>query len=148
MIDNIINKSIKDVTRDSFEGYSRTIPKTVYTFLWQHLPFKPESKLFKNFYITCLLNLLNFMTLPTYKLEDGFKRVKNVNAEIQHLYEKQESNCIILYNIDYKYMNYVSLLIAELKWILAIDLSNKLKLDLVYSTNLINIILGGLDEER
>lgn len=66
---------------------------------------------------------------------------------MNHVFDKQESNCIIMYDLDYKYEKYLTVLIRELKWIIALDMSRQLHLDIGYSSNLINLMWSRTDDQ-
>ncbi len=146
MLDKIITKSVKETTRDSFRGFAETVPKTIYNFLVNRLPYKPNTIKFKTFYISCLYNVLNFITLPNYL--DRYDINTITYARMNHVLDKQEDNCIIMYDLHYKYEKYLTVLIKELKWVLALDMSKRLNWDLDYSSNLINLMWSRTEHEE
>lgn len=146
MLEQIINKSIKETTRDSFRGFAETVPKTIYNFLVERLPYRPTSIKFKCFYNACLYNILNIITLPKYL--DRYDINTITYERMNHVLDKQEDNCIIMYDLDYKYEKYLTVLIKELKWVLALDMSRQLHWDLDYSSNLINLMWSRTTDEE
>ena len=133
---------------DCFENISDTIKR----FLLQNTPFKKDSNMFNNLYLTCLLSFLNSITLPVTEinrinaLATDFKKVK----ALEKIYEEQSraENQIILFHVSEKFRDYVVVLMRRLKSIIAKDLSVNIHENIPCDDNLKNILFSELNSTK
>lgn len=132
---------------DCFEDIVLTIRK----FLEKNLPYKKDTKVWKNIYLSCLLSFINSITISTAErnrinaLATDFKKVK----AIEKLYESQsrDENQIVLYHIDPKLKDFVVVLMRRLKSAIAKDLSIAMHTNIPSEENLKNILFSEINKE-
>ena len=92
----------------------RDIPNICRDFL-RKIPRSKNSGEWINIYISCLLTLLNSMTLPNNTQLEESNKYKQINKILDKIREEE----IILYHLDLDMSPYIRVLVNELRVILA-----------------------------
>ena len=113
-----------DIKKVDFEYCLTNICQTIKYYI-SKLPTKKYSAEPLNIYISCLLTLLNMITLPNKCLKhiDTYSRKCDSN-DISKLLKSQDCiDSVILYHLDKNMQNYIYILCRKIKAICAHDLS-------------------------
>lgn len=87
------------------------------------IPMRVDSNEWSNIYVSCMLTLINEMTLSKED-RNRMLSIKNVDSEkIDKLYHKQRNTDVILFHLDKKLSGYIRVLVNELRHCIARDLS-------------------------
>lgn len=91
-------------------------------FLYR-IPYKRNSAVWYNIYLSCLLSFLNSVTLSNKDIE-RIKLLKfQQNVDYIHLYNKENRDPVILYHLPDEMHDYVLVLLRQIKHELALELS-------------------------
>lgn len=107
-----------------FKLYFDNIPKTIYSYV-SKIPHKDKAYI-ENVYISCLLSLLQSMTLSkTNKLrvENLIRSNKLTFVKLNNIYAIEKENSKVYYHIDPKDKQLIDVLVNKLRHIIAVDLS-------------------------
>jgi hypothetical protein len=87
------------------------------------IPMSVNDNEWGNIYVSCMLTLINEMTLSK-KDRQRVLSIKNVDSEkIDMIYNKQRHADVILFHLDDSMKNYIKVLVNELRHCIAKDLS-------------------------
>jgi len=124
-----LSESIEDISSLDFDLCLSDICKTAKNFL-KRIPYKTNKTVWNNIYLSCLLTLLNILTLPNKTIE----RINNLKYDIHNrpkavdnLYKDSPENLVILYHLDDSMRDYIWVLVQEIRHLMAKDLSLTLK---------------------
>ena len=108
-----------------FKLYFDNIPKTIYSYV-SKIPHKDKAYI-ENIYISCLLSLLQSMTLSkTNKLrvENLMRSNKLTFVKLNNIYAVEKENSKVYYHVDPKDKQLVDVLVNKLRHIISVDLSS------------------------
>ena len=108
-----------------FKLYFDNIPKTIYSYV-SKIPHKDKAYI-ENIYISCLLSLLQSMTLSkTNKLrvENLMRSNKLTFVKLNNIYAAEKENSKVYYHVDPKDKQLVDVLVNKLRHIISVDLSS------------------------
>lgn len=135
--------------RVEFEYYLTKIPRTVKEFL-KSSPYCSDKVTLHNIYVSCLLSVLNALTLSNEnkrRLKNKVDRNLPVDNLLESIYRDERKDSTILFNLESSMYNYISTLVKKIFSII--------KQDLVYiigsyepSDDIIQSILAAPMEER
>lgn len=139
---NIIDLQDKiEFDRFSFVSDIRDIPNICRDFL-RKIPRSKNSGEWINIYISCLLTLLNSMTLPNNTQLEESNKYKQINKILDKIREEE----IILYHLDLDMSPYIRVLVNELRVILAQNLSWYARINIQPDSCTKDILLTQIDE--
>lgn len=129
----------------TFQGLSSTVKRHL-----SKIPRKKHSAEWDNIYLSCLLTLLNTVTLS----EEQKKRLKNAthykHLILDKLYKELRFEDPILYHLDSSYKNYILTLVNEIRDVLAAEITWTSNTHITSDTSIENLLLcaygGDLDE--
>lgn len=111
------------------------------------IPYKQRSAEWMNIYISCMLTLLDSITLSNYQIKE-FKKLKTPKSEmLERLYTELRYNDPILFHLDKSMSNYIKILVNELRHVIAAELSWKEHYYITPNTTMKNLICTNLDLE-
>ena len=122
---NVAIKQNSPLLRIEFEYYLKKIPQTIKSYL-KVSPYYNDRVMRHNIYISCLLSILNSLTLTNEeicKIKNKTDRGLPVQHLLEKIYRKSKYDCIILYNIDSNMNNYISTLVSNIYDLMRKDLS-------------------------
>lgn len=138
--------SINGINKVDFNMYLGNIVNTAKNFLYK-LPHKNKTEI-ENIYISCMLSLLNSITLSNRnkaKLIDLRKKDKLTPEHIDKFYKQERDNCIILYHLDQSYKDYIKVILNELRHLISGDLSTILNDNIQTESGIKNILIASAD---
>lgn len=145
---NQIQETLDKLNKVEFNLYLEEIPNVVKEFL-QNIPHIRRSNEWLNIYTSCLLTLLNSITMSNAgkrKLAVTLNSNSDPVAMCERIYKREQEDNIILFHLDESYRNYISVLIQKLKHIIASNLSTNLYTYIPSANNFDNIMTANLQE--
>lgn len=97
---------IKDAIKESCDK----LPGILKHLIFDQSPYKKDKLMCHRIYKTCLISMINSMTIPNKKLN------KNLSVEkLVKVYEKEKENYIICWNLDKSLIDYITIIIEKAK---------------------------------
>lgn len=143
-----MNRALDSLYKCDFKFDLGTTHRTIHTFL-KHIPYKENTPIWNNIYISVLLSLLNSITLPNREIKrvNGFKRAQSINNTIiDDLYQKQLDDCVILFHLNDGMYDYVKVLVNRVRHVISIELSQTLHTYIPAYMNIQNLIDYNIEE--
>lgn len=144
-----LSETIDDINSREFDICLGQVCKTMRAFLKQ-IPYRYNSIIWNNIYLSCLLTFLNTITLSKRERH----RVMNLKKDIQNrpralngLYNLEPEKAVILYHLEPSMQDYIWILVQELKHTIAKDLSLTLKTYVPFNSSLNLIALADINLE-
>lgn len=125
---NQLSDSVDELTSIDFEHSLGTIGNIIDSFI-DKLPYRRDSKRLSNIKISCILTLINQITLtkPDQERFDKFNAKPYDHSFIlETIYNKNRQDCVVLYHLEDSMSNYIAILVEELKHVIAKELSEAL----------------------
>lgn len=113
----------------------------------QKIPYKKDSPEWLNIYVSCMLTLLNSITLSNFNKARASKLRRNSEQIIDKLYVQLRYEDPILYHLDSSMSNYIKVLVNELRKVISSQLSFELHTATSSEDTTKNLIIASLDEE-
>jgi hypothetical protein len=114
----------------------------------ENIPYKKGSSEWYNIYMSCLLTLINSMTLPSSE-KDKLTSLRNADAQsIERAYTKIRYDAPILFHLPPNMTNYIRVLVNEIRHCLAEALSYHNDSYISADDTLKGIIIASLDLEE
>ena len=111
------------------------------------IPYKTRSAEWMNIYTSCMLTLLNSMTLSNYQLKE-FRKLKLPKYEtLERLYTQLRYEDPILFHLDPSMSTYIRVLVAELRHVIAAELSWKGDFYISANESMKNLICNSMELE-
>lgn len=113
-----------DVLEVNFRYYLAKITNTVKRFLRQ-TPYREDPVMLHNLYLSCMLTLLNQITLSNHnknRYKNRLKRSYNLQAFLNTVFLEELQNSTILFHLPDTMKNYVSVLVARIRKLISKDL--------------------------
>lgn len=118
--------SNKEMIVAEFKYYLSKITQTIKTLLMDS-PYSNDKVLFHDIYISCLLTVLNQVTLSNASKEKLSKVKGNIRESyIDELYAKEMKESVILYHLEESYENYIFVMVNKIKRLICVDLQQLL----------------------
>ena len=102
------------------DTYISDICKTIKAFV-SKLPYRRDTVITKNIYVSCLLSLLNQMTWSNEnlsKLGGKIHKPSSVANLIDKIYQKEQESGVILYHLESDMYNYIAVVVNEIKTVI------------------------------
>jgi len=143
-----LSQSIESISMSEFSMCLGDICKTTRRFL-KCIPYRTNKVVWNNIYLSCLLTLLNIITISNRDME----RVSELKRDIQertylNLYKDTPENSVILYHLDSNMRDYIWILVQEIKHVIAKDLSFSLHTYVPATSSLNAIALADINIEE
>lgn len=156
------NQEIIDMTtfqqqlRDTVEGlsivdfncYMQDIPKTIKAYL-KNIPQEKGKAEWDNIYLSCLLSILNSITLPNAVLIK-LKTLPPMSIKqnyIEKLYHDERQNSTILFHLPENMLDYVTVLVNKLRRIIIGDLVSILHVYIPTTVGMENLMSSAIEED-
>lgn len=144
-----VSESLYDLDKVEFQAYLYDIDKTIREHI-KKIPYRGNKTLWTNIYTSCLLTILNRITLDNYsrKYLRGLKKDNlQTYKSTKRLLDRQKIDSVILFDIPDDFRDYVFVLVNEVFHIISKDLSDCINIEMPSSTTLKNILLSQTNEE-
>ena len=152
LLDNFrysLNESVDKMNTLDFTLYLQDIAHTAREFL-SGIPQKRNSSEWMNIYASCMLSLLNSITLNNKNKE----RIKSLGEIILQkpqlltkIYKEERVNSIILFHLGESMRGYITVLVNRLKHLISADLSATATSYIPTEMTAKNLLLASLEEE-
>ena len=153
LLDNFrysLNESVDKMNTLDFTLYLQDIAHTAREFL-SGIPQKRNSSEWMNIYASCMLSLLNSITLNNKNKE----RIKSLGEIILQkpqlltkIYKEERVNSIILFHLGESMRGYITVLVNRLKHLISADLSATATSYIPTEMTAKNLLLASLEEEE
>lgn len=87
------------------------------------IPYKRNSSEWYNIYTSCLLTLLNSITISNFDKQRLCEKKRNISQVTDRYYTELRYSKPLLYHLDDSYSNYIYVLVNELRHVIASQLS-------------------------
>lgn len=118
----IISESTDLLNKVEFESCLGDIISGIRAYI-SHIPYKKDTVIYHNIYLSCLLSFLNSVVLD----RNSMKKVQNSSSispsQLEKLYRKQSEDFVILFHLPQEMRGYIQALTIGVKHFLAKDLS-------------------------
>jgi len=114
------------------------------------VPYKKNSVMYHNIYISCILSFLNSITLRNSVLKriNNFKRPTSLTDDLlESLYLRERYNSVILYHLDDSMKNYIAILTNKIRVTIAKELSYTIHKSMPSCVNMKNLLMSNTFEE-
>jgi hypothetical protein len=151
---NELGEYISGVTdiydRADFEAFFNTVDRVIYDHL-KGIPYKRDSAEWYNIYMSCILSLINTMTLPK-EVRKHLEEKNVIDAvSVERAYTKLRYEPPILFHLDDSMSNYIRVLVNEIKHKISSLLSSKasyyISSDAAIKGVIISSVNGGYEDE-
>lgn len=132
----------------NFKSCLDDITSTIRDFVYR-LPYDTDLYI-QNVYISCILSLLNSVTLSKKninRLNQLRKSGKLTQNHINKLYKKERDNCVILYHLKDDMKDYIKVLVNEIRHLISEDLSSILNESINFESNIKSILISSLNND-
>ena len=116
-----INNRLKDTliynSETDIDIYLKTISKEIRNIVYSNCVYKDDKLLMENIYISCLLSVINSFTFTEVDIENissTYSLPESKYKYITRLYKKNRDNCIILYNLEESYHDYIQIIVRRI----------------------------------
>lgn len=116
----------KPILKIEFEYYLQKITQTIKSFLKYNTPYSADPIMLHRLYQSCLMTILNQVTLSNSNKERFNNRLKNgYNIEdfINQVYEEEKADSIVLFHIDDSMYNYIATCVNRIKKLIVKELA-------------------------
>ena len=96
--------------------YISQISKTIKNIIYKKNFYKNDKVLMKNIYMSCLLTILNSLTLSERakdKFENTYSSIDSKYRLLSRLYKENRANGLILYHLDQSMGDYITVLVNK-----------------------------------
>lgn len=118
----IISESTDLLNKVEFESCLGDIISGIRAYI-SHIPYKKDTVIYHNIYLSCLLSFLNSVVLD----RNSMKKVQSSSSispsQLEKLYRKQSEDFVILFHLPQEMKGYIQALTIGVKHFLAKDLS-------------------------
>lgn len=146
---NSLISSLNKLQVSDFKSCLDDFIKTIKQFVYS-LPYDNDLYI-QNVYTSCILSFLNSVVLSKKhkkKLNKLKKDGRLTQEYIDKLYKKERENCIILYHLDDSMKDYITVLVNEIRHLVAQDLSEVLNDNSInFETNIKNMLILSINSD-
>lgn len=111
------------------------------------IPYRKNTAEFKNIYISCILTLLNSITVTAEHLNKINNQLNILDSTLTRLYRKSKYDDPILYHLPNYMSNYIKVLVREIEHAIAKELSTVTNSYISSETSIKNLIASTLEDE-
>lgn len=147
----VLSNSVNSIAITEFKCYLNDVKRTVRSFLLK-IPYKKGE--WQNIYVSCLLSLLNSMTLSRKAIAKVSHLEKTARLRpdiVDKLYKNERKNSTILYHLPENMRDYITVLVNSLRKVIANDLSSIIHEDIspeTYTKSMIIKSLGAKENDN
>lgn len=110
------------------------------------IPYNKNTAEFKNIYISCMLTLLNSITVAAENINKISNQLNILDSTLTRIYKKSRYEDPILYHLPNSMSNYIRVLVRELEHAVAKELSTATHSQISSETSIKNLIASNLEE--
>lgn len=114
----------------------------------QKIPYKKNSAEWLNIYVSCLLTLLDSMTLSNFDLKRSHNITRNKETILDRMYTDLRYREPILYHLSPTMSGYIRVLVNELRHVISSQLSFELHSSISVEDTAKNLILSSLEKDE
>jgi hypothetical protein len=147
--DLYVSNRVDFVGKFEFGNYLENIDVIVKDVL-KTVPYKPNTIIWNNIYISCMLSLLNSVTLKNKDVKrlNNFKRPNSLTDELlNELYLSEKYNSTILYHLEDSMYNYIGVLTNKIRHKLSQELSQSLHTPSPSVVTMKNLLMSNIIEQ-
>jgi hypothetical protein len=147
--DMYVSRKVDFMSKYEFGNYLESVDTIVKDSL-KSIPYPQDTPIWTNIYISCMLSLLNSITLKNKDIKrlNNFKRPNSLTDNLlNELYLNERYNSTILYHLEDNMYNYITVLTNKIRHKLAQELSQSLH---TYSPTYItmkNLLMSNMIEQ-
>lgn len=115
---------MKPILHVDFEFYLRKMSYTIKEFL-KTTPYVNDEVMMHRLYVSCLMTLLNQITLSNYnkrRYENRLRRGYNLEDFINKIYNEELAYSIVTFHLDPNMENYIGVLVNRIKKLIIKDM--------------------------
>jgi hypothetical protein len=147
--DSYVSQKIDFMGKYEFGNYLESVAMIVKESL-KSIPYKSNTPMWTNIYISCMLSLLNSVTLKNKDITrlNNFKRPNSLTDNLlNELYLNERYNSTILYHLDDNMYNYITVLTNKVRHKLAQELSQSLHTPSPAYITMKNLLMSNIIEQ-
>lgn len=142
-----IQETLDKLNKVEFCLYLEQIPSVLKEFL-NSIPHIKNSNEWLNIYTSCLLSLLNSITMSNINKKRLTRESTSIRDSVsmhERIYKDEQRNNIILYHLNESYRPYISVLLNKLRHIIASNLSSNLYTYIPSGATFVNVMSSEVD---
>ena len=147
---NYVSQKVDHIGRIDFKHNLGNTDSFVREYL-KTIPYEYGTTMWTNIYISCLLSLLNSITLKNKDIKriEEFKRPNSLtDTLLSKLYMNERYSSTILYHLDDSMYNYITVLTNRIRHKLSTELSCSLHTYISTSTTMKNLLMSDMTDEE
>lgn len=144
-----VSNKVDFIGKYEFGNYLEDIDTIIKDSL-KSIPYKSHTSMWTNIYISCMLSLLNSVTLKNRDIKrlNNFKRPNSLTDELlNELYLNERYNSTILYHLDDSMYNYITVLTNKIRHKLSQELSQSLHTSSPTYITMKNLLMSNIMEQ-
>lgn len=148
-LDSYVSQKIDFMGKYEFGNYLESVDMIVKESL-KSIPYKSNTPMWTNIYISCMLSLLNSVTLKNKDITrlNNFKRPNSLTDNLlNELYLNERYDSTILYHLDDNMYNYITVLTNKIRHKLAQELSQSLHTPSPAHITMKNLLMSNIIEQ-
>ena len=119
-----VTKQFSDILAVEFEYYFKKICNTIKSFL-QTTPYCEDKVVMHNLYMSCLMTLINQITLSNAnkeRLQNKVDKGYRTDDFINRIYKEEQISSVVVYHLPDSMYNYISTLVCRIRKLIINDL--------------------------
>lgn len=144
---NHLMESVDRLRVTDFSICMHDICKTIKRYL-SHIPYRNDRAVWENIYLSCLLSLLNSITLSNKNKKRISRLGERATSEIIYsIYEQERIDQVILFRLDESMRGYINILTNSIRHLIAKDLASCLDIYVPSEVGIQNLLKSATDED-
>lgn len=148
--DAYVSSKVDFMGKYEFGNYLESVDVIVKDSL-KSTPYRPNTTVWNNIYISCMLSLLNSITLKNKDIKrlNNFKRPNSLtDGLLNELYLNERYESTVLYHLDDSMYNYISVLTNKIRHKLSQELSQSLSTPTPTYITMKNLLMSNILEQE
>lgn len=144
-----VSDNVDFIGRFEFGDYLESIDFLIKDSM-KTIPYKHNSAIWTNIYISCMLSLLNSITLKNRDIRrlNSFKRPNSLTDDLlNELYLRERYDSVILYHLDDSMYNFICVLTNKVRHRISSDLSQTLHMHTSSNITMKNLLMSNILEQ-
>lgn len=144
---NRLMESVDRLRVTDFSICMHDVCKTIKSYL-SHIPYRNDRAVWENIYLSCLLSLLNSITLSNKNKKRISRLGERATSEIIYsIYEQERIDQVILFRLDESMRGYINILTNSIRHLIAKDLASCLDIYVPSEVGIQNLLKSATDED-
>lgn len=144
---NRLMESVDRLRVTDFSICMHDVCKTIKNYL-SHIPYRNDRAVWGNIYLSCLLSLLNSITLSNKNKKRISRLGERATSEIIYsMYEQERLDQVILFRLDESMRGYINILTNSIRHLIAKDLASCLDIYVPSEVGIQNLLKSSTDED-